>query len=161
MRPALLTSTPPSSGRKGRNERKPWGSRRRPKRNGHARTAYTRPRCTPTHYARARARVYHYRKKDWEREKVGEERRKKKKKKRFPRQTSPVREKETVGNRASRNADADKGNPYDRFWCAGYLRSVSVYSDGTTGERVFHPENFARFRNSSTLSIIRNVYRQR
>lgn len=23
--------------------------------------------------------------------------------------------KETVGNRASRNADADKGNPYDRF----------------------------------------------
>lgn len=110
---------------------------------------------------RARARVYHYRKKDWEREKVGEERRKKKKKKRFPRQTSPVREKETVGNRASRNADADKGNPYDRFWCAGYLRSVSVYSDGTTGERVFHPENFARFRNSSTLSIIRNVYRQR
>lgn len=139
MRPALLTSTPPSSGRKGRNERKPWGSRRRPKRNGHARTAYTRPRCTPTHYARARARVYHYRKKDWEREKVGEERRKKKKKKRFPRQTSPVREKETVGNRASRNADADKGNPYDRFWCAGYLRSVSVYSDGTTGEHVFHP----------------------
>lgn len=47
--------------------------------------------------------------------------------------------KETVGNRASRNADADKGNPYDRFWCAGYLRSVSVYSDGTTGEDVFTP----------------------
>lgn len=122
----------------------------------------TRGRGPHTYLLCARARVYHYRKKDWEREKVGEERRKKKKKKRFPRQTSPVREKETVGNRASRNADADKGNPYDRFWCAGYLRSVSVYSDGTTGERVFHPgsRDFEILRPSS-LSIIRNVYRQR
>lgn len=117
----------------------------------HAAEVHTYPLC-----ARACARVYHYRKKDWEREKVGEERRKKKKKKRFPRQTSPVREKETVGNRASRNADADKGNPYDRFWCAGYLRSVSVYSDGTTGERVFHPGS----RDFEILRLFRSFYRQ-
>lgn len=99
--------------------------------------------ATDTHERHTRGRgahlcAHHYRKKDGERKKVGEEERGKKKKKRFRGRLLRYA-KETVGNRASRNADADKGNPYDRFWCAGYLRSVSVYSDGTTGEDVFTP----------------------
>lgn len=53
--------------------------------------------ATDTHERHTRGRgahlcAYHYRKKDWERKKVGEERRKREA---VPRQTSPVRE----GNR--------------------------------------------------------------